>query len=411
MNLFENVLLNAILIIFPLLVYVIYEAYNKVYDFKKSGLCLDFAIITSFYFVVTFKNDNYSFPYLLMNIPLFLAYLKRRNTSIIILSIFSCCILSRFYNTLTIYIVIEYIIYFIIYLLSKKKDLGLLNIFVFFKIIFYLIHESITKPYVINNFKYLMNAIIIIIPFILVTYIIYYTFKKANGIINFQTELRKLQEEKNLRMSLFKITHEIKNPITVCKGYLEMFDINDKEKSKKYISIMKREIKRVLILLEDFLSINKIKIEKDIIDINLLLEEVTSNFIPLLKEENIDRIFNISKDELFINADYNRLNQVFINIIKNSIESIGKNGLIIVSLKCEKDEIEIKIEDTGIGMDKAELKKISEPFFSTKENGTGLGVYLSKQIIEAHGGTIKYISKKYIGTKAIITLPYEKIEF
>lgn len=411
MNLFENVLLNVILILFPLLVYILYEAYNKVYDFKKSDLCLDFAIITSFYLVLTFKPNNYSFPYLLINIPLFIAYLKNRKKCIIILSILCCYSLSNIYNSLIIYIIIEYILYFIIYILLRKKEFIVLNVFVFLKVIFYFIHESITKPYVINNPNYILNAVIVVIPFILVTYIIFYTLKKANGIINFQTELRKLQEEKNLRMSLFKITHEIKNPITVCKGYLDMFDVDDKDKSKKYINIMKKEIKRVLVLLEDFLSINKIKIEKDIMDINLLLEEVTSNFIPLLKEKNIDRMFNISKDELYINADYNRLNQVFINIIKNSIESIGNNGLLIVILKKEKDNIEIRIEDTGTGMDKDELKKISEPFFSTKENGTGLGVYLSKQIIEAHGGTIKYISKKYIGTKAIITLPYSEIKF
>lgn len=411
MNLFENILLNIILILFPLLVYILYEAYNKVYDFKKSDICLDFGIVTSFYLVLTFKTHNSSFSYLLMNIPLFFAYLTKRKKCVLLLTIICCFILTNLYNNLIICIFAEYIIYLIIYILLRKKSLILLNAFITLKIIFYFIDELIINPYIINDSNFMIICVINLISFVVVVYIIFCILKKANGIINFQVELKKLQEEKNLRMSLFKITHEIKNPITVCKGYLEMFDVNDKVKSEKYINIMKKEIKRVLILLEDFLSINKIKIEKDIIDINLLLEEVTGNFIPLLKEKNIDRIFKISKDELFINADYNRLNQVFINIIKNSIESIGNNGLIIVCLKKEKENIEIRIEDTGIGMDKEELKKISEPFFSTKENGTGLGVYLSRQIIEAHGGTIKYISKKYIGTKAIITLPYNKIKF
>ena len=70
--------------------------------------------------------------------------------------------------------------------------------------------------------------------------------------------LKELEQEKQIRESLFKITHEIKNPITVCKGYLDMFDVEDKKKSEKYVSILKDEIKRVLVLLEDFLSINKI---------------------------------------------------------------------------------------------------------------------------------------------------------
>ena len=241
------------------------------------------------------------------------------------------------------------------------------------------------------------------------TYIIIFAFKKASTIITYKEDSKKLEKEKELRLSLFKITHEIKNPIAVCKGYLDMFDFNDINKSKKYVGVMKNEINRVLILLEDFLSINKIKIEKDIIDINLLLEEMTNSFLPILKEKNIDKIFNISKDELFINADYNRLNQVFINIMKNSIEAITDNGVISVFLVKNKDSIEIHIEDNGIGMDEEELNNIKEPFFTTKKRGTGLGVYLSRQIVEAHGGKIEYASKKYIGTKTIVILPYEEI--
>lgn len=411
MNLFENILLNVILILFPLFICILYEAYNRIYSFKKSDLCLDFSIITAFYLVMTFKPNNYSFPYLLMNIPLIIAYLKNRKKCILILSFTCVIVLTKVYNSMLIYIILEYILYFIVYIIFKKFKMLLLNLFLILKIIFYFICESITKPYVLDNMKYLGNSIMIVIPFILVTYIVFFMLKKSNEIIRFQNDLKDLEKEKELRISLFKITHEIKNPITVCKGYLDMFDVDDSKKGKKYIEIMKSEIKRVLILLEDFLSINKIKIEKDIIDINLLLEEVTNNFIPILKEKNIDRKFNISKDELFIEADYNRLNQVFINVIKNSIESIGSNGLIKINLNKTKDNIEIRIEDTGIGMDKDELKRISEPFFTTKENGTGLGIFLSKQIIEAHNGTIKYISKKYIGTKTIITLPYEEFKF
>ena len=78
MNLFENILLNVILILFPLFICILYEAYNRIYSFKKSDLCLDFSIITAFYLVMTFKPNNYSFPYLLMNIPLIIAYLKNR---------------------------------------------------------------------------------------------------------------------------------------------------------------------------------------------------------------------------------------------------------------------------------------------------------------------------------------------
>ena len=348
MNLFDNILFDVIILLFPLIICVLYNKYNNIYDKNKSIICEDFAIITSFYFIFKFNVEK---PFLLMNLPLVFAYLKDKKTSIFLISFICCIVLSDKVNTLFLIFIMEYILYYLLYI------------------------------------------------------------NKISGILNFENNIKELEKEKSLRMSLFKITHEIKNPITVCKGYLDMFNTNDKVKSEKYVNVIKNEIDRVLILLEDFLSINKIKIEKDIIDLNLLLEETTNNFIPILKEKNIDRIFNISKDELFINADYNRLKQVLINIIKNSIESIEYNGLLNIYVKQTKTNIKINIEDNGIGMDKEELNKIKEPFFSTKNKGTGLGVYLSNQIIEAHEGKIEYISKKNIGTKTIITLPYKEMVF
>ena len=96
-------------------------------------------------------------------------------------------------------------------------------------------------------------------------------------------------------------------------------------------------------------------------------------------------------------------------MIKNSIEAIENDGYIKIYTKENNDKIEIYIEDNGIGMDEEELKRIKEAFFTTKKNGTGLGVYLSNEIIKEHDGTIKYFSKKDEGTKVVVTLPIEKI--
>ena len=402
MNLFDNILFDVIILLFPLITCILYDKYNNIYNKEKSNICEDFALITSFYFIFKFNIEK---PYLFMNLPLVLAYLKNKKSSILFISILCCIVLSDEINSLIPLFLIEYLIYYLIYKIVKIKPKLFFNFFIIFKSIVYLIYRLLIS----NSFK--INDLVIILSFIIVSYIVVYLYYKISGILNFENNVKELEKEKNLRMSLFKITHEIKNPITVCKGYLDMFDSNDKEKSQKYVNIIKSEIGRVLTLLEDFLSINKIKIDKDIIDLNLLLEETTNNFIPILKEKNIDRIFNISKDELFINADYNRLKQVLINIIKNSIESMNNDGLLSIYVKQNKTNIKINIEDNGIGMDEDELNKIKEPFFSTKDKGTGLGVYLSNQIICAHNGNIKYISKKNIGTKTIITLPYKEMVF
>ena len=223
--------------------------------------------------------------------------------------------------------------------------------------------------------------------------------------------VKKLEEEKQLRISLFKITHEIKNPLAVIKGYLDMFDINNQQHTKKYIPIIKEEVEKTLMLLNDFLSITKIKINKDIMDINLLLEEICSTMIPLLKDKKINYKINITDDEIYINGDYNRLMQVFINIIKNSIEAIDKNGQIDIELINNPKNIVIIIKDNGSGIEKENLEKIKEPFFTTKKNGTGLGVSLSYEIIKQHQGSINYYSKEKEGTKVVIDLPKLLISF
>ncbi|HHW68760.1 MAG TPA: HAMP domain-containing histidine kinase [Tenericutes bacterium] len=219
--------------------------------------------------------------------------------------------------------------------------------------------------------------------------------------------LKELQKEKRIRTSLFKITHEIKNPIAVCKGYLDMFDIHNSDHSIKYIPIIKEEVNRTLTLLQDFLSLDNIKINKDILDINLLLDESLKSFNPLLKNNNITGCFDISDDEVFIYGDYNRLTQVVINIIQNSVESMKKDKISFIKIYTKVDDNFIKIyfEDNGCGMSKENLKKLEQPFFTTKAKGTGLGVYLSKEIIKAHDGTLRYKSKEDYGTTAILKLP------
>ena len=214
-------------------------------------------------------------------------------------------------------------------------------------------------------------------------------------------------KEKQLRESLFKISHEIKNPIAVCKGYLDMFEEENTENYKKYIPIIKSEINKTLNLLQDFSACKKIKIEEDILDITLLIEEITNNFKIMFDTQKIKFEYSQNEEEIYINGDYNRLNQVLMNIIKNSIEAIDKTkkSYIKINTKITNKKVKIYIEDNGIGISKENLKRISEPFFTTKQNGTGLGVLLSKEIIEAHNGKLEYKSEENIGTTVIITLP------
>ena len=141
-------------------------------------------------------------------------------------------------------------------------------------------------------------------------------------------------------------------------------------------------------------------------DINLLLEDIVSSMIDL-NQFNIE--LDYIDDEIFINGDYNRLSQVMTNLVKNSFEAHA-NYVLIKSYIDSKDII-VEVIDNGEGL-KCDRKRIYEPFYTTKRDGTGLGVALSKEIIEAHSGTLEYFdnyNNNNVGTIAKISLPLQEI--
>ena len=220
-------------------------------------------------------------------------------------------------------------------------------------------------------------------------------------------DYKELKKEEQIRLSLFKITHEIKNPIAVCKCYLDMININDKKQVERFIPIIKGEIQRILILLEDFLNINRPTNNFDMMDVNMLVEDVVYKLNPMLECNKIEINTNLIDDEIYINGDYNRLNQMLLNIVKNSIESIKTTGNINIKSNIKNREYILTIEDDGIGMNKEVLSKMKEPFYTTKENGTGLGMPLIYEIANSHHIKINYESKENFGTK--VTLKFKCI--
>ena len=378
-----QILFNVIILLFPLIVNLFYCTYSNNINKEQNKLYMDISLLSSLYLLLIYNQGNTNLI-ILFNIPLLFAFIKRRT---FVSFIITFIILFNYTDTnITIYI-IEYLIYYLVYFFYQKN---ILNLFLLIKFIF--------------NFNILTSVI-----FVTTTYLVIFLYKKGEDIIKLHMNIKELEKETQLRTSLFKITHEIKNPIAVCKSYLDMFDINNKD-HERYIVILKEEMDKILLLLQDFLSMNKIKIQKEILDINLLLEDVVKQFEPVLKEKNIIFKHNICQDEIFIEGDYNRLNQVLINMIKNSIEAIENNGIIKLDYKLDNN-FKIIIEDNGIGIPEDELEKIKEPYYTTKKNGTGLGVSLSIEIIKSHNGNIKYIPLKK-GTKVIIELPiYESFCF
>ncbi len=390
--------LDFIHLLFPIILYFLYLVYTKTLEDKERKIFLDLALVSSVYLCYSFKTNIYLSAFLI-NIPFLIALVKKRRISGLILSIFIPYCLNTFFELNFTFYIIQYLI---IYILTHIDSFSPIKLFVLI----------ILTTYFVNIvFGYIDFNIFLLIAVCIFMYIILNLATKAYSrvemIIKLYIESREVFKEKKLYQSLFRITHEIKNPIAVCKGYLDMFDINDASKSNRYVGIIREEINRTLTLLKDFSNISKLEIVKSCVDIEMLLDDVCDE-MKLIFNDKIIFLSDILEKEIFIEADYDRLKQVLINVIKNAKESIKNNGVITLKTYLKKRNYVIEVEDNGIGMDKETLSKVGSAFYTTKKSGTGLGVCFSKEIIERHGGKMIYDSKMGTGTKVQIILPTKK---
>ena len=395
MDAFKIILEYIILISFPTLMYLIYLFTNR--NIKSKGIYFILSLLSSIYLIKCF-GSNMLLSFLVLSIIVIISYIYNYLLPPIL---FSILILSMYMNSFnnTYLLGLIYIVLFILYKFKIKKPLYL-EISILISLIIYVLW--IYK----FNYKYYNNNLIIIsICYIFISNIFYLMCIEGNKVLKVHMNYKELKKEDQIHLSLFKITHEIKNPIAVCKGYLDMMNINDKDQVKRFIPIIKSEIERLLVILEDFLNINRQNTNMDIMDINMLLEDVVDKL--KLSSKNIKINTNLVDDEIYINGDYNRLNQMLINILKNSIEAIDKKGFINITGHFKNKKYIVTIEDSGIGMSKEILSKIKEPFYTTKEFGTGLGIPLIYEIANSHNIKIDYKSKEKIGTT--VTLNFKCI--
>ncbi len=403
------IFLNLSILLLPIAIYLLNLSYNNNYKKKYDSIFLSFILIIQV--VLFLLLHDYSKSLILINIPLLISYLKRKELTCMILSILIFLYYTNVFNYNPFFIFFEYALYFVIYLIINKKIMNynlLIYIFVFIKSITLAIEVFYFNINANSFFINFLDVFIKMFVFYLSSYLVFIFLLRGEEIMNLNTAIRELEKEKVLRTSLFKLTHEIKNPIAVCKGYLDMLDLKDELKVRKYIPIIKGEIERTLTLMDDYLEYTKLKINKEIVDIYMLLDEVIKSLDLFFRENNIQININIPDDELYLNLDYNRIKQVLINMLKNASEAFDlkkKKMIIKIKTKVLKKYFEIIIEDNGIGMDKETLNNVTNLFFTTKKNGSGLGTSLSKEIIELHGGKIRYESTINLGTKVTILLP------
>lgn len=318
---------------------------------------------------------------------------------------------------------------FLAYMLNRRREaliLSFINIVYFLVVLdlswtiylIYGIYFAVSYFLRQTNNQEKMLKILLIIKSFITSFIYFSTFEQSNIQILYLSFsllyfymllelsylfLREFEEKNNDDTIIFQIAHEVKNPIAVCKGYLDMLDTTKKDKINKYIPIIKSEMNRALTIMDVFLNLKRLTVQKDIMDLYMLIEDVDATMQSILSSKNVLLEIPTIDGELLIDGDYERLKQVFINLIKNAYEANANK--IKIDVRTKRDYIEVDIIDNGDGISTKNLKKIGQLFYTTKIKGTGIGVNMSKEIIKLHQGTIKYIPNNEKGITVSLVIP------
>ena len=223
---------------------------------------------------------------------------------------------------------------------------------------------------------------------------------------------------------LASVSHELRTPLNAIIGFSDILtsqvygDLNDKQVT--YVKDIQIAGIQLLGMVNEILDISKIeanaiKLVKRYFEVSRPVIETCNILMPLIKNKNINLSYHIDK-YIDIFADYQKIQQVLYNLLSNAIKYTPDKGSIVITVTNTAKKVKFSIKDSGIGIDKKDQKRIFGKFvqledaFYKKETSTGLGLTITKQLVEMHKGTIKIISEKGKGAEFIVTLPIELVE-
>jgi PAS domain S-box len=224
---------------------------------------------------------------------------------------------------------------------------------------------------------------------------------------------RRMESLASLTNLAATVAHEIKNPLGSISIYVQLIrktlekkDCPENPQMSKYLDVVDEEIERLNKIVVDFLfAVRPLKFEFAPLEINGLIRALAEFLGEELKRAEIHLSLDLAVGLPLISGDERFIRQMLINLVKNAMGAMGSGGLIQIRTRQAEDMIVLTVEDTGTGIPEELLHKIFEPYFTTKVDGTGLGLTMTYKVVKEHGGDIRVQSESGKGTCFTITLP------
>lgn len=228
---------------------------------------------------------------------------------------------------------------------------------------------------------------------------------------------RMRQVETSQREFVSNVSHELRNPMASIKAMVETLEsgaVNDPQVALDFLSRMRGDVDRMNGLVNDLLELSRMesgqfKIDAEPMALAPLVHAVKTQFGETAASQEVELVEDLAEDMPLVMVDGEKLNQIFVNLVENSLKFTPPGGKVLISAQAEDEHVQIVLKDTGIGVAPQHLPHIFERFYkvnrSRRDSGTGLGLSIVKQLVEAHGGRIAVESKEGEGCAFTFTLP------
>ena len=211
---------------------------------------------------------------------------------------------------------------------------------------------------------------------------------------------------KSLEQIGAKVAHELKNPLAAIKGLVQLLERKERdERSRERLSVIAEEVTRMEGILRDYLSFSRPleDLKPEDVELGSLVDEVLA--VLEARAEVAEVSLTRAGGAVTLSADPRRLKEALLNLVANAIEATPAHGSVTVALRGSGDDASLEIRDTGRGIPADVLARVGTPFFTTRREGTGLGVVLARAVVQHHGGELSFASTEGRGTTVTLTLP------